>query len=279
MFRGRTGTDSLVEIGGPGELDSQVEPGADGDVVAFESVLHYGGDFEKDHVELGFVLLAVVVVFEVVVCLVAVAEVAELEPDGDGQFGNPDFCLCDNSGRGLVSESPVFRSFAKEEGVEATAKPETERKSVGEAFAACAADVGVFVGVAVVGIVVIVVVPAGGLVFLAFGEERVCRGAVFFVAVVFGCFSLGGGLGLGCRVLFLFGRSGCCGFCPVTAVPDAGGSLFVVPVVQFCAAPVLGGNPCGVDFCGVFVLREGGADYPRKDDGGKYPKQFHILNL
>ena len=281
MIRVRTGTDSLVEIGGPHELDSQVNPCADGDVVAFEGVLDYGWDFEKNYVELGFVLLAVVVVFEVVVGFVAVAEVAELEPYRDRQFGNPDFCLCDNSARGFVSEPPVFRSFTKEEGIEATAEPETERESVGKSFAACTAELCVLVGVALIGVVIVVIVPADGLVVLAFGKERVCRGAVFFVAVVFGFFPFGGSdsLGLGGRVLFWCGRGGCCGFCPVTAVPDAGGSLFVASVVQFCATSVLGGNPCGVDFCRVFILREGGADYPRKDDGGKYPKQFHILNL
>ena len=136
----------------------------------------------------------------------------------------------------------------------------------------CTGNIGVVVYIAVVGVIVCVVIVGCDVVFLAFGEQGVCRGAFVFVGWALGVFlfpRLAGCVGR-------FFRLGCCLFS--AAVPDAFGVGFFGTVVQFGAAPVLRGYPCGIGFGGVFALREG---YRSRECGkGQYGlEEIHAPNI
>ena len=137
------------------------------------------GNFEQHHVEGGFVLF--VVVFFVKFGLVAVAVVAYRKFCRGVQPGVSKLCQRDDAAIGLVPDSPVIDFVAQENLVQAACHPETERESAGEPFAACTGNIGVVVYIAVVGVIVCVVIVGCDVVFLAFGEQGVCRGAFVFV--------------------------------------------------------------------------------------------------
>ena len=243
------GVDFLLVFRLARKLESQVkaEPYEESFVVGREQ--DHDRDFEEHLLDGGLVFAVAGFGFEVEHAVVKV------------QFGvkrqgaRKERHLGENARAAFVAELPVAGLFT-ENHVHATCGTESEGDFPGKALLAGAVLFRVFLQVAVVGIVVF---------FLAFGQQGVGRGAVLVIAGIGlghlrGISGRGRAISGGCGCLLAVGfLRGTCGggLRTVAPVANAGGVWLVVAAVQFRAASVLGGNPCGIGICLVTILGEG----------------------